>query len=83
MGGASIRVSAFSSGDESVKFHKGVGTEGGGKQLLRGIGGAEFGGEVGKVGEGQFPRITTFSNANVDDILEDEVAMVPIVSCQP
>ena len=43
-------------------------------QLRGRVGGAEFGGEVGEVGEGQFPGVRTLGNAEVDYVLRDEVA---------
>ena len=49
---AGVGVGAFGTVDEGVEFHEGVGTEGGGKEGVGGVGGAEFGGEVGEVGEG-------------------------------
>ena len=43
--------------DKGVEFDEGVGPAGGGVDLLRGIGGGEFGGQVGEVGEGKFARV--------------------------
>jgi hypothetical protein len=50
--GAGIGVGGLSARDEGVELHKGVRTHGAGEDLLQGVGCAEFGGEVGEVGEG-------------------------------
>lgn len=49
---ARVRVGGFGAGDEGVELHECVGAHRGGKDLLQGVGGAEFRGEIGEVGEG-------------------------------
>jgi hypothetical protein len=60
--------------DERVEFHKGVGAEVGRQELRGGVGGAEFGGEVGEVGEGELAGVGALADADVDDFGGDEVA---------
>jgi hypothetical protein len=41
--------------------------------LLEGISGSEFGGNIREISEGQFARIRFLADANVDDIIGDEI----------
>lgn len=72
--GARVGVGGFGARDEGVELHEGVGAHGGGEDLLQGIGSAEFGREVGEVGEGELAWVGALADAHVDYILGDEVA---------
>jgi len=61
---------------EGVEFDEGVGTQGGRGELGRGVGGQEFGGDVGEVGEGEFARVGGVADAEEADVGADEVAGV-------
>ncbi len=72
--GARVRVCGFGARDEGVEFHEGVGSHGGREDLLQRVGGAEFGGEVREVGEGELAGVGALADAHVDYVLGDEVA---------
>lgn len=56
---------------EGVEFDKGVGAAGWGEVLLGGVGSCEFGGEVGKVGEGQFAGIGFVADCEEAELVLD------------
>ena len=75
MSGAGVGVGGFGARDEGVKFHEGIGAEGRRVDLLGWICGAEFGGEVGEVGECQLAGVGAFTDADVDNVGRYEVAV--------
>ncbi len=65
--GAGVLVGFLGALDEGVEFDEGVGAAGGGKVLGGGVGGCEFGGEVGEVGEGEFARVGAVADGEEAD----------------
>lgn len=61
--------------DEGVELDEGVGSQCWGEVLRGGVGGCEFGGEVGEVGEGEFARVGFIADAEEADRVLDEVAV--------
>lgn len=59
--------------DKGVEFDKGVGPAGGGEVTRRTVGCGEFGGEVGEVGESEFPRVGFVADAEEADGVRDQV----------
>lgn len=76
LGCTGILVCFLGALDEGIELDEGVGTAGGGEVLLGGVGGCEFGGEVGEVGEGQFSGVGAVADGEEADGGEDEVAIV-------
>lgn len=59
--------------DEGVELDEGIGAQSGGEVLLGGVGGGEFGGEVGEVGEGEFAGVGAVADAEKADGVLDYV----------
>ena len=63
---------------EGVKFDKSIGTAGWGEVLGGGVGGCEFGGQVGEVGEGKFAGVGVVADGEEAELVLYQIAAVPL-----
>lgn len=73
LGGARVGVRGLGAVDEGVELHEGVRPEGGAVQLGGAVRVLELGADVREVGEGELPGVGALADAQVDDLVAEQV----------